>query len=334
MLRVDDDGTVVVLNEEGRERRYASASKRPPWPGAYLHLTPGDEFPAGAAVIASAVPPADVECEGATWDWRSDLLAVEPDDRYAAVKAARYAAAADRATVAGELAALAEQDDWRVGLEAMGVLALQNAALWVARIEAVAGDDEAAAERRMEAIFILSELHVGEAVAALTRLAATPSCEPEVRAAAAWGLGTGVRPSSSGLLGVLDDQDDRVALHAAAALPAPLEPDVVAALVSWVRAGNTRQQAVAAFVLARHGSFQELVGLAREKHAAGRLYALHALGRVARTAVEDGLGEVPPDLAQPLELLWLRHEDWLEREGNTGAVDVLDAQKLRTHGEL
>ncbi len=99
-------------------------------------------------------------------------------------------------------------------------------------------------------------------------------------------------------------------------------------MTSWLRTGDARQAAIAAAVLARLGSLNSLVAAASDESAAGRLYALRALGDLNEADVRAAVA-IPPALEEQLETLWLRHADWLQRPENVGAIDILHRQRIR-----
>ena len=79
-------------------------------------------------------------------------------------------------------------------------------------------DDAAATpEQRMEAVLSASELSASAASGALFGVASDISHHPELRAAAAWGLGQGGAAQPGLLLDLALDREEIVALHAIAA---------------------------------------------------------------------------------------------------------------------
>lgn len=318
-------GDIEVVNGEGRTRRYRNHRK---WPAAYLYLASGEAFDASSTAVAGAVAPADVRCGGVTWDPSHDLASADHDTRYAAVKASRF-----RPPESGlarlEAIASNEDEDWRIRLEALAACASVEPAQYTPELVRQATDTVSDPERQMEAVFVQTELCSSLASEGLTQVAAqSRTLASEVRAAAAWGLGTD--PSAAvHLLGLLDDDDDRVALHAASALPAELPHGVLQQLLEWCREGTSRQSAMAATLLARHGCVQELHCVATDPRSSGRMYAIRALGDLPPQEVEEALGaHLEPELRHVLEPIWVAQNDWLRSDENEGALDVLAAQRL------
>ncbi len=323
------EGNVITVERaEGGQRTYPAR-----WTPA-LHRQVGEEFEGGRDIVASVVPPADVLCAGEKWALGTDLWSDDVDDRYAAIKAARFLGPED---VEDELIAIADDtgEDWRVRLEATAALAQSGSGEWTRRIRDVAAGAQAPLDRQMEAVFVLSELGTETAVEALVDVAgAADGRHEEVRAAAVWGLGVGRLPSPVAVALFLDDQVDRVALHAAASLPDELTEPLMELLVGWLRRGNPRQAALAAHVLARHAELPTLVEIVGDREAAGRLNALNALGSLPRAQVEPWVEPLSADDRQALEALWVAEDDWLVTEENEGALDILGAQRLRRTGLL
>lgn len=271
--------------------------------------------------------PADVRCDGVTWDPSRDLASADHDTRYAGVKANRF-----RRPESGfaRLEAIASDDDedWRIRLEALAACASVEPARYTPELVRQATDTVSDPERQMEAVFVLTELNSPPANEGLTQVAQTRTLASEVRAAAAWGLGTDPNAAAS-LMTLLDDDDDRVALHATSALPAELPHVVLQQLLDWCREGTNRQSAMAATLLARHRCVEELHRIATDPSSSGRLYAIRALGDLPPQDVEAALGVLlEPELHRMLEPLWIARRDWLRTAENDGALDVLAAQRL------
>lgn len=322
----DSDGYLVYRVEGAdRDRRYGHHRK---WSQHHVHLKPGDTFTAGDTIVAAIAPAGEVACSGATWDWVAALDdSSDAITRFAAVKAARELGAE---RVENQLLAMLGDDecDWRLRLEVAGALASVANAEGLQYLGEVLGDAELPEEQTMEAILIVSELNDRPGAAELLhQLAADVDRVEELRSAAVWGLGTGPAAHPDRIVRLLDDANDRVALHAAGALTT-LSKAAKGHLTGWLRTGNARQAAVAAAVLARHHSLDELVDAAGDETAAGRLYALRALGDLAEADVRAAV-TVPSALEERLETLWLQHEDWLQRPENLGAIDILHEQRVR-----
>jgi hypothetical protein len=92
---------------------------------------------------------------------------------------------------------------------------------------------------------------------------------------------------------------------------------------------------LAAALFARRGDLEPLLAAADDASAAGHLFAINALGRLPRDQVETRIGKaVSKELRESLEALWVQREDWLQSPENSGALDVLEAQRLRLLGRL
>jgi hypothetical protein len=140
---------------------------------------------------------------------------------------------------------------------------------------------------QMEAVFILSEIPEREATEALATVAATRlGRHEEVRAAAVWGLGTGACAQPERALDFAVDADDRVALHAAAAIQT-LSPAAVEKLRDWLR-GDPRHASVAAALLAQRDVGTLVEGAAEDGKA--RLWAIRALGDLPPAEVRGKAG--------------------------------------------
>lgn len=321
VVKVAPDGTVQTVNAAGRLLTYRRGAR---WPTMYLYVGEGEKFAEGD-LVAGCVAPADVSCAGTVWDWQGCLESDDLDERFAAVKAARWRGPS---VATRQLRALLDDAtaDWRLRLEAAGSLCDQPALEW---LQKKVLDKSTKPAERMEGVFILSELDAEWATNALVQIAlASSSVEPEVRAAAVWGLGLGARPDPVHLIPFLADPDSVVALHAAAALPDRLPDDVVTRLLAWLTTGQLRQSTVAAHVLARHGRSADLLRAVEGRSGPVRAIALLAVA-------DFGWDSLPPlDLLDQesrvvLETLWARSQDWLRAPATDGGLDVLAKQRLR-----
>lgn len=312
---------ISVSGDDGRLRNY-----RARWPSVYTYLQEGDHFDAGD-IVAGTVAPADVMCEGDIWLWEKDLCEGDRDAKYAAIKAARYAA---QGSAEAKLRSLADDErvDWRLRLEALGALAAAKPDQWVRALADWASDTTAPDEEQMEGVFVLGELGHPAAIAALAEIASIhEQRNSEVRAAAVWMLGLGANAQSDRVANYLDDKSDLVVLHAAAVLPRVLSAKVLQKLLTWLADGTLRQAATAAHVLARRGYVDELIKIACNKAAIGHLFAIRALGDLPAKQVEPLA--IPFDLRQLLRPLWAQHSDWLRRSENHGMLTMLEMQRVQ-----
>lgn len=326
LVGLENDEVIYTSPDDKRRKYWQSRS----WPERHLYLAAGDEFTAGSTIVAGVVEPiTDLQCPGETWDIAADLRAVDPTDRYAAVTAAAVAGASDL-TAALEAIANDDGEDWRIQLEATASLArLDDADRWIEPIQRIATDIERDEAEQMEAIFILSEIPAPEAADALVAVAAPElGRHEEVRAAAVWCLGTGACAEPERLLEFTTDSDDRVALHAAAAIQT-LSDEIVETLRAWLRDSEPRRASVAAALLAHHGQVKALVAAATEGGTAS-LWALRALGDLSPGEVQREAGDdLTSDIQEALAPLWIQHQDWLRTPENEAALPLLAEQQVR-----
>lgn len=324
---IDDEGNIYVHSEDGRIRTY---KRRRHWSQVHLYIAPGEEFVGEYTAVAGCVEPASIRCAGDTWDWQADLFSQSPDDRYAAVKSCYKRSSSEVTELLRPIASNSEED-WRIRIEAAGVLAAIDPSSWVPFLESVAADTSLPPEQQIESVFVLSEISADGATDALYRVAqADKNRLEEVRAAAVWGLGTGVRKSPERVIDFLADDSDRVALHAASALTRKLSPEIVKSLQGWLMENQVRKAASAAFLLARHGYVQELLDVVTSSSGLGAMLALRALGDLSPDQVlQETSRVVPAHVLKVLRPLWVQHQDWLRRPENVGVIDLLDAQHLR-----
>ncbi|MCW2855877.1 MAG: hypothetical protein JWR52_1492 [Marmoricola sp.] len=318
---VSDSGDITVLSDTGRRATYKSGAK---WPNAFVYLMPGETFDAGD-MVASCVEPADIECAGATWDWKEALNADDPDDRFAAVKAARWLAEPPDAALLIQIAS-DEEGDWRIRLEALVSGAAQNPRL-TASIRDMVLSKESRPEERMEGVFALSELADPAAAEALSDIA-EEAFPPEVAAAAVWGIGLGAARDPALLLPFLADADDIVALHASAALPEVLPDPVRRQLLGWLQTGTLRHATVAAHLLARHGHLEQLLAADVSDPVVKSIVVL-AVGDIEQEAVLRAVGTLDHETRRVLQTLWSREDDWLRSPETDGGLDVLHRQRVR-----
>ncbi|TDE95073.1 HEAT repeat domain-containing protein [Occultella glacieicola] len=324
VLDVDaSNKTVVVLKDSGRRQTYKGTH----WAAFYPLRGVGEHFEAGD-VLATCVEPAEVTCAGDVWDWRADLVASDQDLSFPSVKAARFLGPEQ---VADELRAIQAHtaNDWRLRLEAAASLAPVDERATVYLLDR-AMDSSAKEGEQMEAVFTLSELDTVAAVRALEAIvSATGKVQSEVRAAAAWGLGLGARPSLDPLLPLVSDDDNVVALHAAAAMPDVLPSSIVDALLAAVTDGSVREATSAAHLLARHGHARTLLGVLNQMSVEVYLISLLAIGDTDPAEVNRMLHLVDSTTGATLRALSARHRDWMRQPDTDGGLDVLTRQRVR-----
>lgn len=326
VLEVDDEDRIVYERAAGGIRRYYQWHD---WPAQHLYVPPGRDFIACETMVAGIVePPPPPDCPGATWDIERGINDGDATDRYAAIRAAGVRGESELAPLLAEIAA-DDQEDWRIRLEATGSLARLEPEPWTPRVAEQATDSDASDEHRIEAVFVLAEIPTdaaGEALAAIAEPAGGRVAE--LRAAAVWGLGQGVRPRPELVLPFAVDEDDFVALHAIAGLPA-LPDDLLPTLRGWISELDDRRAAVAAQLLMRHLAIGTLVDLAQHE-GKGRLWALRALGDLPPELVRElGGDQLTPEVEEALEPIWIAQRDWLRSGVGSEGLEALDVQKVR-----
>jgi len=322
---IDAENRIVCQWEDGSVLRYWQWRR---WGDTrYLYVEPGSPIVANDTMVAGVVPPVDSPgCAGDIWDIAGALGADDETEKYAAIKAAGIMGRSD---LGDHLARIeAEEQDWRVRLEAAAALARLDPAVWTKRIVSVADETDTRDESRMEAVFALGEIPTDEAAEALAAVAGDEDNPVELRAAAAWGLGRGVHPRPDLLLPMTSSAEPLVSLHAIVALESVPE-DQVPELIAALSSEDDRVAASAAHVLSRHRCVEPLLGVVRDGGRA-RLWALSALGDLSPDLVREALGgALDEETEKALEPLWLSQHDWLRRDEGRDGLEALDVQTVR-----
>jgi hypothetical protein len=322
---IDEQGRIFCEYDDGSTYRYGHWRN---WPERRVYIAPGGAFRANETMVAGIVsPPPPLTCPGDTWDLVMSLHSADDADRYAAIRTAGILGREDLRASLIELAD-GEGEDWRIRLEALASLARLDPDAWTGRITDVALDSSNPDDRRIESVFVLSEIPTDAAALALAEVAAPAEDHPrEVRAAALWGLGQGIHPRPDLLLPFTIDDDDFVALHAIAGLD-ELPDELTPQLISWINEGDDRRAAAAAQLLLRHRAVNVLLAVASSDDA-GSLWALRALGDLPPEFVYDrGGDQLTEKVADALAPLWVAQRDWLRVSGVDG-LQALDVQKVR-----
>ncbi|MXV98488.1 MAG: hypothetical protein F4126_12795 [Acidimicrobiaceae bacterium] len=324
-LGIDGRGYIVYRDTTGRERQYWQWRR---WSGPKLAYTEVNEFfEGGDSIVAGIVPvPQSVDCPGEVWDPAVAVGAEDEVDRYAGIKAS---AACDRHDLHERLMSVRSDRhvDWRVRLEAAVSLARLDGDRWMDGVSAFINDASASVEQRMEAILSTSELPTGAASEALLRVASDADLPPELRAAAAWGLGQGGAPRPDLLLGLVLDSEATVALHAIAAI-AGLPESAERILVEWLNGSDEQRGDVAAHLLSRHRRTDRLLD-AYQRGGRARVRALSAMGRMPREAVRlSASSRLTAEVVTLLEPMWYSQESWVQTAGHDG-LEALEIQKVR-----
>lgn len=322
-----DDGLKKVRVTKGTSTYLYGSSSR--W-GAFHTLAAGTAFEAGQPVAFCFRMADSIACAGdGSWSWQEDLLSTDEDLRFSAVKAARFLGAEP---VEDILIGIAddEANDWRLRLEAHASLAPTRPAS-VAALLVLAECAYSTDEVRMEAVFSLSEIGTEEAAEALHSVASStePAVPEEVRAAAAWGLGTGARKAPAKLIRLVNDPSVLVATHAAAVMPSDLPQECLDELLDWLRADDLRRAATAAHLLAERDLVAELVNALQAAPEGVRGLIVLALGGASREAVSGLLSGLDAQSRAGIATLWAKNDDWLRQPDTDGILDALKLQTLR-----
>jgi hypothetical protein len=322
---IDGQGRIVCDFDDGSQYPYWQWRN---WPTRWNYLEVGARIEAGETMVAGIVePPSSLTCPGAVWNVGADLQSEDATTIYAAVKAAGILGDEGLLDALVSIAEQAGGMDWRVRLEAYASLARLDPTAWTEAIANIALNSEAHGEQRMEAAFILSEIPTDDAARAMADIAASgDESIVELRAAAVWGLGRGVRPRPDLVLPFAADPNDLIGLHAIVALqriPAQLLPT----LVAWLQADD-RHAASAATILARYEQVQALL-TAVDAGGRARLWALQALGSLPPEVVRaKAAGRLIDAVERQLEPLWISQSDWLRGEARDG-LEALAVQTVR-----
>jgi hypothetical protein len=326
VVSVDDSLKKVRVTKGTSTYLYGSGSR---W-GAFHRLPAGTAFEAGQPVAFCFRMADSVACAGdGSWSWREDILSTDEDIRFPAVKAARFLGAEP---VEDILIGIAddEANDWRLRLEAHASLASTRPAS-VDALLALAEGADSFDQVRMEAVFSLSEIDTEEAAEALYSVASSiePVIPEEVRAAAAWGLGTGARKAPDKLMRLVNDSSVLVSTHAAAVMPSDLPQECLNELLDWLRADDLRPAATAAHLLAERELVAELVNALQTAPEGVRRLIVLALGDASREAVSDLLSGLDAQSRAGIATLWATNDDWLRQPDTDGILDALRLQTLR-----
>ncbi len=325
LLGIDEGDRIVYSGTGDRKGVYWQWRD---WSGERIvYMEAGGLFVGGDTIVAGIVPaPESSDCPGDTWDPGVDIESNIDVDRYAGIKAAGTTRWTD---LQDALSAVAEDGgiDWRIRLEAEVSLARLNGDRWTHMIIDSVNDTSAASEQRMEAVLAASELPAATASDALFGVASDVGNHPELRAAAAWGLGQGDAAQPELLLDLAIDREEIVALHAIAAID-ELPEAAPRILVEWLHGRDERKGDVASHLLSRHQRISVLLD-AYERGGRASLRALTALGRLPREMVRLAAGgRLTTELAALLEPMWYGQQSWVQTAGRDG-LEALEVQKVR-----
>jgi hypothetical protein len=335
LLEIDPStGTARYQPDHGRRQTYrmqAQGASTYPYASPGQHLAGGEEF-----LFGTVPPPPSLQCVGPRWNFRADLDAGDPADRYAAVKAAGFGEHDKRLEQSLSKIASKPEEDARIRLEATGSLAKLDPVTFIPKlidlvVSAAPGDKDEMA-LAMEAIFILSELGSAQASEALVELASNQGLEPEMRSAAVWGLGTAGTDDPQRLLPFIADHDDDVALHALAGI-GQLDDHLRRRLRKMLLDGTDREAASAVGLLAEEGEpgIRVLLEAARREDRAG-LWGRAALGRLPEATVRAIAKRLSPSLGAALAPMWIDQRSWMRSQQPPSAIDLLRQQTVRHLG--
>jgi hypothetical protein len=324
-MRIDEQDRIAYRDTDGRTRAYWHSRR---WSGRrVIYVETGEDFEGRDSIVAGVVSaPESLDCPGDAWNLSTAITAGDASDRYVAIKAI---GASGRHDLQNQLSAVLGDDglDWRIRLEAAVSLARLDGNRWIEAVNRFVSDQAATSEQRMEAVLALSELPTSVAADTLHRAARDGLHPPELRAAAAWGLGQGEAGRPELLLELVLDEEVIVAVHAIAAIDA-LPDALEEVLVDWLNGIDDRRGDTAAHLLSRHQRIDPLLD-AHERGGRGRVRALSALGRLPRVIVCVAAGDrLTTELAGVLEPMWHNQDNWVQTTGADGLA-ALEVQKVR-----
>lgn len=326
IAEIDTKGRILCQWSSGGSYRYYQWES---WPVRHLYVPVGSPVLADETMVAGIVAPSPPPtCLGEVWNIAEAIATGDQADRYAAIRAAGVLGREDAVDLLHQVFS-DEAQDWRVRLEAAASLARIDPAAWTGAVVAVAMDDDALPEQRMESAFVLAEIPTDEAADALAAVAAPGAGRSsELRAAGVWGLARGVQPRPDLVLPFTIDTDDLVSLHAITGLQT-LPDELVPTLRGWLAELDDRRAAVAAQLLMRHLHIRPLLD-ASSSDGQARLWALRALGDLPPDLVRTvGAELLTPEVEAALEPLWIGQRDWLRHGVGVDGLEALDIQGVR-----
>ncbi|HEY1748817.1 MAG TPA: hypothetical protein VGG11_18900 [Xanthobacteraceae bacterium] len=284
---------VRIEGEDGGKARGQSYKLEGKIP--YVH--PGDRFVGNASIIAGT-PPRQADL-GAylknRYEPLNELLAENPVDRYAAVKALRFRHDLKAQAIPALENHLGREVDDRVLLETAGSGAALGSAKASERVQTFIWDHERG-DLRMEAVLILIELK-NDLTRKVLRTVATDKrfANDEIRQAAVWGLGKAGACAYGDLFDFIDDDDRDVALHAIAAFGRDTPARIIDRLITELIAPNAGRPAAASEALRLIGTnvvLERLIAAIRDGNDPDA-WILATLGRLPADRVRKALAGDP-----------------------------------------
>ncbi|MEZ2122365.1 HEAT repeat domain-containing protein [Corynebacterium sp. CCM 9203] len=294
----------------------------------FFALNVDDRFQSGFPV-ATSFALAEVECNGETWDWRSEINDSHDDIRFPAIKASRFHTIDEQVAASLLSVALDNANDWRVRVEALASLSWFDAK-FIDHLKRWVISSKTKPDQQMEAVFALSEVGSSATQMALVEIAnSVEVASDEVRAAAAWGLGTAGDIPVSHLLDLVGSENDLVALHAAAQLPSHMTTEMESRFTKWLAAGEHRLVSFAVHLADRLNDVPFLVKSLQRTTGNTRRVILLTLGDMPSDRTDGVLVNLSSSDRSVIETIQARRNDWLSAPERIGALDSLAIQSLR-----
>ena len=295
------------------------------------HVTVGDTFGDGDTILASAMPGlvSPIVPEGRRYDFFRDLKGGTAETVYVGVKALGFLPELAAKSRKPLCRIMESSEDGRIQLEAAASLARLGCEEGWNSISRIATNTDMPSELRMESTLILPELPDHRSLDLLKAWLDNPSNEPELRAAAAWGLAAiSVDAESSGLLAYLDDSDELVAVHAIMGVSRVLKADNLESILLQIGDNDRHSAGLVRAVLLTQLPFVpqvvRLIGRSRRKQRQWLLYLLACHGR---TACSEHVQNEAPELLEELDCFWTHHvENWTNRLDVADEIDFLRSQ--------